>query len=92
MKTLLISITIALLMSGCGVWAEIEITRRDPADPNAVVTTKILYHNWRPIGPENVSVTLPGGGSLRIGEQATQGQVIETLAGTVVTLSGAGGG
>lgn len=67
--------------AGCGVHA--ELTYNPETD-----TWDAYYYNGRLLGPENVTLTIPNGASLTIGEQATQNAVIGKLTDTVTILSG----
>lgn len=89
MKHLLLSITIALLMSGCGTWVEITTI----TDPNTgIVVVEVLYENRRPWAPENATVKAPGGWEIHLGEQASQNAATGKLTDTIMFLSGVGGG
>ncbi len=78
---ILLCVVFWVLLCGCGTHAELKY--------NPVTGVwDIYYHNNRPLGPENVTLTTPNGVSLVIGEQATQNAVIGKLTDTVTMLSG----
>lgn len=82
---LYIAVIVLVMIAFCGCGTHAELTY------NPVTGVwDIYYHNNRPLGPENVTLTTPNGVSLVIGEQATQNAVIGKLTDTVTILSGVG--
>ncbi len=80
---IVVLVLVALMLSGCGVHAELTY------NPETGVWD-VYYHNTRALTPENITVTLPDGATLVIGEQATQNAVIGALTDRVILLSGVG--